>query len=339
MNTSPAETPAPSAADTPGSAGYRRFSSAEYARRRVRVEALMADTGTDVLVILGNVGARHEVQYLTAFGPRWDSYLCYPRQGSPRLYVQLFNHVPNAREMAVVDIAWAGTDPIATVAGDLLDRGLGAARIGLVGAISHRAWIALSGHLPKAELVDVSADFRRLRLVKSADEISWTREAARVCDLALAALVAEARPGLREHELGTVVEAAYGRAGGQHAICFLASGPMSGPGCYVPAQNWSNRRLRRGDVIIIELSAGFGGYTGQVLRSISVGAEPTTTYRRLHQCASNAFEAIAAEIRPGASAASLLAAAGSIDRAGYTVCDDVVHGYGGGYLPPVLRSL
>ena len=30
--------------------------------------------------------------------------------------------------------------------------------------------------------------------------------------------------------------------------------------------------------------------------------------------------------------------AGSIDDAGVTVCDDVVHGYGGGYLQPVLRT-
>src|SRR3990170_1230482 len=41
--------------------------------------------------------------------------------------------------------------------------------------------------------------------------------------------------------------------------------------------------------------------------------------------------------RPSAPA-SLLEAAGLIDRAALTVCDDVVHGYGGGYLPPVLRT-
>jgi Xaa-Pro aminopeptidase len=34
----------------------------------------------------------------------------------------------------------------------------------------------------------------------------------------------------------------------------------------------------------------------------------------------------------------LVQAAGVIDRAGLSVLDDVVHGYGGGYLPPVLRT-
>jgi len=34
----------------------------------------------------------------------------------------------------------------------------------------------------------------------------------------------------------------------------------------------------------------------------------------------------------------LLACGDVIDDAGLTVVDDVVHGYGGGYLPPVLRT-
>jgi Xaa-Pro aminopeptidase len=91
-------------------------------------------------------------------------------------------------------------------------------------------------------------------------------------------------------------------------------------------------------MILIELSAGVGGYTGQILRTIVVGAEPADEVRRLHDVAEAAFEAIAAAARPGAAAADLLAAAGLIDQAGLTVCDDVVHGYGGGYLPPVLRT-
>ena len=34
---------------------------------------------------------------------------------------------------------------------------------------------------------------------------------------------------------------------------------------------------------------------------------------------------------------SLLIEAGKlIDDAGFTICDDLIHGYGGGYLPPVL---
>jgi Xaa-Pro aminopeptidase len=74
-----------------------------------------------------------------------------------------------------------------------------------------------------------------------------------------------------------------------------------------------------------------------VLRTIAVGAPPAA-YRALHDVAEAAYAAIVDAIRPGVRAAELLEVAGLIDRAGLTVVDDVVHGYGGGYLQPVLRT-
>ena len=105
----------------------------------------------------------------------------------------------------------------------------------------------------------------------------------------------------------------------------------------MPAQNWSDRVIQDGDAVLIELSAGIGGMTGQVLRTIAVGTPPDP-YRELHAVAEAAFDAIVKAARPGAPASDLLSAAGLIDDAGLTVIDDVVHGYGGGYLAPVLRT-
>ena len=53
--------------------------------------------------------------------------------------------------------------------------------------------------------------------------------------------------------------------------------------------------------------------------------------------ASAAFAAIAVRLRPGATAAELSAAAADVILgAGFTIYDDLLHGYGGGYLPPVI---
>ena len=49
-----------------------------------------------------------------------------------------------------------------------------------------------------------------------------------------------------------------------------------------------------------------------------------------------AFDAMTARLRPGATGGDLVEAAGVITAAGFTIYDDLVHGYGGGYLPPVL---
>lgn len=317
-------------------APYPRFSDAEYRRREAGIRTLAVGAAVDAVVIYGSGNARHDLQYLTAWPARQEGYLVIGGDEPPALFVQLFNHVPNAREMAVVErLDWAGTDSATTVAAELGRRG--PRRVGLVGAIPYQAYGRLARGLPDVELVDLTSEFRRHRLVKSDEEIAWTRRAAELCDLALAELVAEARPGLREYELGAIVEGAYGRVGGQHGICFLATAPMRGGGRVVPAQNWSSRRLEPGDAILIELSAGVGGYTGQVLRTIAVG-EPPAEFRALHDVAEAAFAAIVGAIRPGVRAGELLEVAGLIDRAGMSVVDDVVHGYGGGYLQPVLRT-
>jgi Xaa-Pro dipeptidase len=322
----------------PDDVHYERFEPDEYTRRWRSIDDLLAQQHLDAIAVFGNQQSRTDIQYLTGWAPRQDSWLVAGVGRSPALRVQLFNHVPTARRMAGLDdVDWAGNDSVATVGGELLAHA-GVRRVGLLGPIPWQVHGRLAALLDDVELVDVGPAFKRLRLIKSEAEIAWMRRGAELSDAGLAALLDGARVGMAEDELGAIVEFGYGRLGGQHGICFLAAAPMSGGGRIVPAQHWSQRRLRSGDSVMIELSAGVGGYTGQVLRTIAIDAEPPPAYQRLHDIASEAFEAIVAAIRPGLAAAELQTVAGLIDRAGLTVCDDVVHGYGGGYLPPILRT-
>ncbi|HSK97797.1 MAG TPA: M24 family metallopeptidase, partial [Euzebyales bacterium] len=59
---------------------------------------------------------------------------------------------------------------------------------------------------------------------------------------------------------------------------------------------------------------------------------------QLHATADAAFDAVVATLRDGATPQEVVDAAGVIEDAGFTTWDDLVHGYGGGYLPPVLGS-
>ena len=113
---------------------------------------------------------------------------------------------------------------------------------------------------------------------------------------------------------------------------------MDAPQSYVPAQTQSNRRLEVGDVIISELSAGLGGYAGQIHRPLAVGRPPTAEYQKLYDVALEAYQRIVAVLRPGAIVGQVLDAADYIEAQGLTVCDDLLHGYGMGYLAPVLRT-
>ena len=51
-----------------------------------------------------------------------------------------------------------------------------------------------------------------------------------------------------------------------------------------------------------------------------------------------AFEAIAVVLKDGAMPADVIAASSVIEERNFTTIDDLVHGYGGGYLPPILGS-
>jgi len=106
----------------------------------------------------------------------------------------------------------------------------------------------------------------------------------------------------------------------------------------VPAQWPSTRRLGAGDALTCEISASWWDHPGQLLRTFAVAAEPARLFRELHAAADAALDAILAVLRPGATAAEVVAAAGVIEDAGFTTRDDLLHGFVGGYLPPVLGS-
>jgi Xaa-Pro aminopeptidase len=136
-----------------------------------------------------------------------------------------------------------------------------------------------------------------------------------------------------EYELGAAIEAAWLPHGATTHIHYLAATPMAAPELCVPAQWPSDRRLRAGDALVFEISASWWEYPAQRLGTLTIEAEPTPLYRDLLAAAETAFEAVVARLRAGATAAELWEAAGGI-----TIRDDLVHGFVGGYLPPVLGA-
>jgi Xaa-Pro aminopeptidase len=319
-----------------------RFSAEETARRLAATRALMAQHDLDALVLFGQSGVnRHNNVnpfWLTQYLDMHHCYLVVPREGETALYVGLANHVPDAREVADADLVdWGGYDPGEKVAARL--HSLGARRVGLVGvAATWGVGMPYLHHerLRAFETEDVTAAFAGLRAVKSAEEIERLRAAAELTDLAILALQEAARPGASELELVAAAEHAYRRRGGAVRITFLRSMPMDAPNGCLPAQNPGTRRLERGDVILTELSASLGAYSGQVHRPVFVQAEPTAEWQRLFDVAKDAYDRIASGMRAGSSEGDAIHNARVIGEAGYAIYDDLIHGYGTDYGPPLV---
>jgi Xaa-Pro dipeptidase len=316
-------------------ADYPRFSAAEMARRRCALEALLAENGLDHLVYCGANRFGSAVQWLTQW-PVTAEAIGVLTPGKPdALYVQYFNHLPLARRLAAdAEVAWGGESSIGAAADELARRGAG--RVGVIGPVTFEQHAVLGGRC--GSVTNLNKEYVRLRMVKSAEEIDWLRVGAHLTDRGMTALRAGLKPGLSERDLGDLVERAYVSDGGVNIIHYFGVTPMSEPSVAVPAQFPSTRRVATGDIAFAEISASFWDYPGQVLRSFCVDAEPTALYRDLHAAADAAFDAIAAVLRDGALPADVIAASHVIEDAGFTTIDDLLHGYGGGYLPPILGS-
>jgi Xaa-Pro aminopeptidase len=254
-----------------------------------------------------------------------------------KMFIQYHNHVALAQEIAnETDVEWGGDFGLGTAIAELERRGAPRDKVGFIGPLSYRLYAQLTERFGK--LADLGGAYMQRRLYKSDEEVQWYRLGALLSDRGLAALKAASRPGVTERELGAAIEASYLPYGAINVIHFIGTTSMANPDCRVPRQFPSTRRVQQGDVVFTEISAAFWDYSGQVLRTFTVDAAPTPLYRDLHAAADAAFERITGVLREGATPADVLAASAVIEEAGFTTDDDVMHGYGGGYLPPIIGS-
>jgi Xaa-Pro dipeptidase len=317
-------------------AHYPRFSEPEMARRRAAVEQLLARAECEHLLFCGANRFGSVVQWLTQWPVTAEAVGVLTPARRDALFVQYVNHAPQARLLAdKADVSWGGESSIAAAIELLAKRGARENRVATIGPLSAEQHAALSARFGK--LTSLNRDYIRLRQVKSVEELDWLRIGAHFSDLGMAALRDGLKIGLTERELGDLIERAYVAQGASNVIHYIGTTAMSAPDLAVPRQFASMRRVQAGDAVVAEISAAFWEHPGQVLRSFALG-EPSKLYRDLHAAADAAFDAIGAVLKAGATPAQVIEAAGVIEEAGFTIIDDLLHGYGGGYLPPILGA-
>lgn len=318
-------------------ATYPQFSPDEIARRRLLVEEILAAHDVDHLVAYGIGGRGGAVGWLSQWVATNEAHLVVTPGEENDLFVQYFNHVPLATTMARQShVQWGGPSSIASVIASLHRRGARSGRVGVIGPLPLGQVRALESAM--GTVVDLNAAYGVLRLVKSTEELRWFRLGAVLGDLAIEALATEAEVGMSERDLGALVESKWLPLGGVNALHYFAVNDMNSPQYCVPRQHPSTRRLRQGDVVTTEITANFFEYGGQILRTFTVASEPTPEFLALHQVAQEAFMALSSLLKPGTTAEELVAASAVIEENGFTTFDDLVHGYGGGYLAPILGS-
>ena len=137
----------------------------------------------------------------------------------------------------------------------------------------------LRSELPDAEIVFTKGFLHDLVVVHSAEELACVRKAGILCQSAMEAMVARAKPGVKEYELRAAAGAAILEGGGDIDFLIIGSTPMANPALIFGNPRPSGRVLQHGDIVNMELAAGYRGYTAQIGSPICLG-EPTDMVRK-----------------------------------------------------------
>ena len=315
---------------------FPRFSDAEMASRHQRVMGLIQENGLDAILFFGNGQFSNDIYWLTDWPGGRESYVLFQKDLEPVVVTQLFNHVPMARVLSIIDdVRWAGPNTAATVSDVLGSRGLSGKKIGLVGPVPYRHYLHFTENNSDTEFSDASGSFRMMRTIKTAEEIKRLKKASELTDKSITAVAAGLKVGMREDRIPLLIESAYLEEGGYAGIHFMSSMSMTDPDFPVPAQYHSNRELQLGDCLITEISGAWWGYSGQIHRTFSF-TEPTDEWQKLHEVAVEGYLAIENTIKDGATTADVELAAEVIHDRGYTILDDLLHGVN--QSPPIIQT-
>lgn len=331
--------------DTPyyRDAVWEQFSKAEYDRRNAALRAKMREHKLDVLIVPG--GPSHwsfggGMLWLTG---HWEwhalaSYVLVPREGEPTMiYSMGGTHAEAVRrqvEIAVKDVRHSRSGRYADIMVERirelkLERG----RVGLMEIDPRHGdympvnqYNVLRDNLPDAELVFTKGFLHELLSVHSAEELDCVRKAGVLCKNAMDAMVARARPGVKEYELRAAAGAAILEGGGDIDFLIIGSTPMANPAQIFGNPRPSARVLRNGDIINMELAAGFRGYTAQIGSPICVG-EPTEMVKKFwNEITLPGYRRIVAEIAPGKPAENMRLASKFFRDNGYQSRPTQCHG-------------
>lgn len=122
---------------------------------------------------------------------------------------------------------------------------------------------------PNVEIVDSKKIVSPLRMIKSDEEIALIEQACKIATAAMKKAADVLRAGMTEKEVAWEIEISVMEAGGDGLSfpTFVNSGYRSG---------WlhgmaTNKKIEKGDIVLIDVGTKYQGYCGDICRSFTIG--------------------------------------------------------------------
>jgi ectoine hydrolase len=266
----------------------QRFTRDEFDTRLAKTRAAMAKAGIDLLLVTDP----SNMNWLTGYDG-WSFYVhqmvVLPMGEAPIWYgrgqdangARRTAWLPDDRLIGYPDHYVQSTErhPMQLLAQILIDRGWGKLRIGVEMDnyyFSAAAYHHLAQGLPNARLVDATALVNWQRGVKSAQELAYMRNAARLVERMHEKIVEKAEPGLRKCDLVADIYAAGlryadGLGGDYPAIVPLLP---SGPAASAPHLTWDDQPMQAGEGTFFEIAGCYHRYHCPLSRTVFLGKPP-----------------------------------------------------------------
>ncbi|MDG2405565.1 MAG: M24 family metallopeptidase [Paracoccaceae bacterium] len=322
---------------------YAQFSRAEYERRFEALRAKMTREDLDVVICPGGPSHWSFGGGMLWLSGHWEwhctcAYVLFPRTGEPTLiYGMGGTHIEAVRRevsVAIQDVRSSQNGQFAVVmAKRIRELGLEDGRIGLLEVDARHKdympanqYLTLKSKLPKAEISFTEGFMHELLVVHSKEELDCVRHAGKLCNDAMHAVLQAAQPGATEQDLRTAAGSAILAGGGDIDFLIIGSTPMADPAMVFGNPRPSMRVLSEGDIIIMELAAGYRGYSAQIGQPICLGTPPKNIQLFWDQIAKPGYEKVTACIEPGRPVSDMVEAAQFFRQMGQQSRPIVTHG-------------
>lgn len=294
--------------------GVRALTLEDFDGRQERARSLIAANGMDALFLIGSPDMRYFTNVNMWVSER-TSGLVLGLRGKPVWVVPAFElermkeSIPASHEIRT----WEEHEsPFAIVGGIMKDFGAAAGRLGLGPSVRSFIHFGLRRDAAQVELVDGSTITQGCRAVKAEKEIAFMDLANKITKLAYREGFRQLREGMKPEELDELIGGAHEQMGVDGG-----GGAQFGPSTAFPHGSNAERRLRDGDVVMVDGGCTVQGYAADVTRTVVFG-KPTDKQRSVWDIVRRAQSAALKAARPGVTCEHVDAVARKmIEEAGY----------------------
>jgi Xaa-Pro aminopeptidase len=282
------------------------FTETEKQRRHGAMQELLRAKDLQALLFIGDMNVGHsfhgDFRYYT------NNHIFFERQVAvvfPGAGPVLFNFSDFSRqasmERSFIDDCRVSTNFIADTIELIKAQGASRGRIGVDFEMLPLTWYRyLRTEMADAELLDVHDDIMEIRFQHSDEEIEVYRKGAALADAGFEAALKVIRPGVSEYEIIAEIEYATRKQGADENFTLIGSGKFAfGDARSLPLPvPPSERKIKAGDSIIMEITPRYQGYWTQLVRMVNVG-QRNEDLEKIQKVCRDAIRRGLAEFRPG----------------------------------------